>query len=91
MKFEVNIDEATLNEAVSDILVRDSVKEVKEQLFDSDGGRYSIMRRLYRESVQDEVRKLIKANSDAIIDKAVNEASRIIAKKALPKLLEKEI
>lgn len=88
LDFELHVDDSKINEAIANIIVRDAVDEVQVQLFEG-GGRYNAMRKMYRETVQSQVRDLIKKNADAIIEKAVDEAARIIARKALPKLLER--
>lgn len=88
LDFELHVDDSKINEAVTSIIVQNAVDEVQAQLFEG-GGRYNTMRKMYRETVQSQVRDLIKKNADAIIEKAVDEAARIIARKALPKLLER--
>ena len=89
MKFEVDLDTEQITQSISDTVVRNAVNELENDIFDE--GHYNFARRMYRDNVQGEVRKLIKAHSDEIIEKAIKEASLIIARKALPKLLEKEL
>lgn len=89
MKFEVDLNTEQIAQLISDTVVRNAVNELENEIFDD--GCYNIARRMYRDNVQGEVRKLIKAHSDEIIEKAIKEASLIIARKALPKLLEKEL
>lgn len=86
MKVTFTIDEEELKKRVVDIVITRAVESMEEQLFSDN--RYSAMRKKYKEDVQAKVRDLIKAHEDEIIGKAVSEAGAIMARKALPKMLE---
>lgn len=88
-KIEVSIDEDSLSKAITDELVGHTVGTLKEEIFGES--RYSLLRRVYKEQVQNEIRKMLKAHEKEIIDRAVSEASVRIAKKGISQLLEQRL
>lgn len=88
MELKVVIDEKEISEIAVDMLAKRTVAEMKDSLFGES--HYNFLRRVYKENVQKEIRDIVKAHEEDIIEKAIGEAARIIAKKALPKYIEKE-
>lgn len=86
MKISITIDEEEIRKAVVDVVIVHAVQEMESRIFTDD--RYSAMRRRYKEDVQAKVRDMINAHEEEIIGKAVSEAGAILARKALPKMLE---
>ena len=89
MQITLNIDEQAIEQAALNILVDDTVKDMQKGMFGQPGGRYDYMRKLHRENVQREVREMLKQHETEIIDRAVTEAAAILARKALPKMMER--
>lgn len=86
MNIKITIDEKDLEQNVISILTTDAVDRVEQELFGDS--RFSGMRKLYKENVQSLVRVMLKEHETEIVEKAVNEAAAILARKALPKMME---
>ena len=88
MELTVTIDEKEISEIAVDTLTKKAIAEINGNLFEES--HYNFLRRIYKEDIQKEIRTIVKAHETDIIEKAISEAARIIAKKALPKYIEKE-
>lgn len=80
MKLMLDIDEQLINEAVIKTLTVEIVEQIKKGMYGED--RYALLRKLYKENVQAEVRAMIKAHETEIVEKAIKEAAAIVARKA---------
>lgn len=80
MKLMLDIDEQLINEAVIKTLTVEIVEQIKKGMYGED--RYALLRKLYKENVQAEVRAMIKAHETEIVEKAIKEAGAIVARKA---------
>ena len=79
MKLTLEIDEQRINEAVIKTMTDETVEQLENGIFGE--GRYSMLKKLYKENVQAEVRTLIKAHEDEIVKNAISEAAAILARK----------
>ena len=80
MEIKLTISEEALSQAVMDVLVKDAVDTAEQQLFVD--GRYGYMRKVYKDHVQTQMREMLKRHETEILDKAINEAAKIVARKA---------
>lgn len=80
MKLTLDIDEQRINEAVIKALTDETVEQIEKGMYGE--GRYVLLRKLYKENVQAEVRAMIKAHETEIVEKAIKEAGAIVARKA---------
>ena len=80
MKLVFDIDEQRINEAVIKALTDETVEQIEKEMYGKD--RYGLLRKLYKENVQAEVRAMIKAHETEIVEKAIKEAGVIVARKA---------
>lgn len=86
MKITIDIDDEEIRKAVVDLVIDRVAETVEHEIFTD--GHYSVMRRLYREGVQDQTRQLIKQNLDDIVNRAVEYAGTYIGKKGLKKMID---
>ena len=87
MKFTIDIDDIVLQNNIQGILVENAVKGIEQKIFNNDS--YSYMRKLYRDDIHSNMLTVIRAHEDEIIEKAVAEAASILARKAMPKMMER--
>ena len=80
MKLTLDIDEQRINEAAIKALTDETVEQIEKGMYGE--GRYALLRKLYKENVQAEVRTVIKAHETEIVEKAIKEAGAIVARKA---------
>ena len=83
------IDEEKLGSRITDELVSQGISTLESEIFGE--GRYSMLRRMYKEDLQAEVRKMLKSHEKEIIDRDVTEARVRIVKKGLPQFLEQHL
>lgn len=89
MKYNLEIDNSVLEDEIMKCVVGKAVDEIESRIFEGD--RYSVLRRLYKENIQKGLREILRAREPEIIEKAVAEAAAILARKALPKVMERLI
>lgn len=80
MEIKLTISEEALSQAVMDVLVKDAVDTAEQQLFDD--GCYGYMRKVYKDHVQTQMREMLKRHETEILDRAISEAAKIVARKA---------
>ena len=81
MKITVELDEKQIQENVIAIVTENTVSEIEEILFDGDS-RYSHLRKMYKDNVQRLMREIISKHEPEIVEKAIEQAAVIVARKA---------
>jgi diphthamide biosynthesis methyltransferase len=80
MKLTVDIDEKEIQESAIDLITKNTVSDMESMLFDDS--RYSHLRKIYKDTVQQLMRDIIKKHEAEIVDKAIEQAAGIVARKA---------
>lgn len=81
MKLTVDVDEKEIQENVVDLITRNTVREIEGLLFDGDS-KYSHLRKIYKDNVQRLMREIIYKHETEIVEKAIEQAAAIVARKA---------
>lgn len=76
----VDIDENEIQESVVEIITKDTASDMESMLFDDS--KYSHLRKMYKDTVQQLMREIIKKHETEIIGKAIEQAAGIVARKA---------
>ena len=80
MRITVDIDEEELKEAVMNLVIQNTVKQIEHDLY-SDG--YNVNRRIYRDEIKNAVRSVIRDEKEELTKRAVEAAAYTISHKAL--------
>lgn len=81
MKITVDIDDLEIQKSVVETITDNTTKEIETFLFDGDS-RYSHLRKLYKDNVQRLMREIIYKHENEIVEKAIEQAAAIVARKA---------
>ena len=87
MKITIDIDEQEIADAVKELVIRNAVKSIEEDIY---GGRGSYSKHVYVDAIKDAVRETVKKNTDDIINRAVEAGGLYIGKKGLKKMIEED-
>lgn len=87
MKITIDIDEHVIADAVKELVIRNAVKSIEEDIY---GGRGSYSKCVYVDAIKDAVRETVKKNADDIINRAVEAGGLYIGKKGLKKMIDED-
>lgn len=85
MKITVDIPDEEIAEAVKDMLVKNAVDRLEDELYHDS---YARNRYNYREEIKKAIRSLLKEHLDDLSDRAVKAAATSIENRGIKKMME---